>query len=485
MRYFKSFFYVNWIILIILSLISFRVLATPPDVIGTFSGSLFGDDDDCFTTTTNNVNVNIIITSQNGNSISGTTTDLDDPTTAQVSGTIDNLGNMSLTLTPGGNVAGGTITATFSGNTLTFGINGYVFTKVDNDKCRSLDSGSLTFTPGGNELINPETAAPTVIEDASNLQSKTNTIENPVHLRVKNRQNENRAGNQPTPDAGGPKVSRIDENGFTMEALGGLNAGDFQFGNLGVWLSYNYTETENDFFRTAFESDRHTIVGGIDITPNDYLIAGLAISFESSDTETAFNGGNLESDGFTIAPYFGILLSDTWSLDASMGFSFIENDQFRTDPTTSARVSSDPDTDRLYFSFNLNGISYIDNWILGGRAGVLIAHSRTDDFIESDGTAIGERDTKLGQFRVGGDAGYSYGNWEPFVSAMYEYDFKMDEIELTTGPQPENDRDDILFAAGLRYFGNNGLSSNFEYSKRLLREDFDEDSWTFTVRYDF
>ncbi|MCG8324996.1 MAG: autotransporter outer membrane beta-barrel domain-containing protein, partial [Thiotrichales bacterium] len=204
-----------------------------------------------------------------------------------------------------------------------------------------------------------------------------------------------------------------------------------------------------------------------------------------SETDTSFNNGNLESDGYTVSPYFGVLLSDSWSLDASFGFSSIDNDQFRTDPVTGARITSDPDTDRFYFAGNLNGITYIDNWIIGGRIGALFARSKTEDFIESDNTQVGERVTKLGQLRIGGDVAYSYNNWEPYVSALYEYDFQLDEIQLTDGLQPANDSDDVFFSAGLRFYGNTGLTANLEYSKRFLREDFDEDSFTLTIRYDY
>ncbi|MCZ6525382.1 MAG: hypothetical protein O6928_02300 [Gammaproteobacteria bacterium] len=56
---------------------------------------------------------------------------------------------------------------------------------------------------------------------------------------------------------------------------------------------------------------------------------------------------------------------------------------------------------------------------------------------------------------------------------------------MTTGPQPSNDRDDVLMRVGVRYFDNNGISGNLEYSKRLDRDDFDEDRISLTVRVDF
>jgi hypothetical protein len=71
------------------------------------------------------------------------------------------------------------------------------------------------------------------------------------------------------------------------------------------------------------------------------------------------------------------------------------------------------------------------------------------------------------------------------VNLSYQYDFESTKITLTTGPQPSNDRDDVLMTAGVRYFDKNGISGNLEYSKRFDRDDFDEDRISFTVRIDF
>ena len=85
---------------------------------------------------------------------------------------------------------------------------------------------------------------------------------------------------------------------------------------------------------------------------------------------------------------------------------------------------------------------------------------------------------------------YSYKSFEPFVNLSYQYDFELTELSVTTGPQPENDRDDVLMRVGVRYFdnnGSNGSNGSLEYSKRFGRDDFDEDkdtiSFTVIVRY--
>ena len=323
------------------------------------------------------------------------------------------------------------------------------------------------------QIVKPSKAPSTSIKDAGTIKSEVLGVVTPIqqHL-IKSLKTDAKGFN-------------LNPQGFLLEGESGLNSGDIDLGNIGVWLSYNYRDVENDFAATAFESTSHTAIGGIDYSPREFWILGVAFAYEYSDTDTIFNAGNLKSDGYTVAPYLGVLLDDTWSIDASIGISSIKNDQFRTDPDTAARISSDPETDRFFAAVNINGITYYDNWILGGRIGYVFAKSVTEEFTESDTTVVGRTKTRLGQLRIGGDVAYSFGNWEPFISATYEFDQQFEKTILLSDTQPANDRDDIFMSTGFRYFNKYGVSGSFEYSKRFLREDFDEDSITVTFRYDF
>ena len=461
----------------LLSLMAFALLLTGsnswanPNVLGTFSGSLTGLADLCLGSgfaTTNNVTMNI--TSQSGSSFSGTFTVSGISGTGNVSGSVDAVGNMSGTFS-GANLIGFGFSGFFDGSTLSIGAGNF---SVEDLSMNCFDiGGSLSFT--GGDIIDPSIAPGTSIITTAAIQTQILGVIDPIETHLIKTLN------------GEAKGTRIDQSGFTIEGEGGLNAGNWQLGNLGVWLSYNYRDSENDFIRTAYESTYHTAVGGFDYSPNERLVLGVAFAYENGDTDTTFNAGNLESDGYTIAPYIGYLLNDTWSIDASFGYTYVENEQFRTDATgvTPVRVFSDPDTDRYFMNLNFNGITYHNNWVISGRAGILFAKSVTDTFTESNGSVIGKRRTKLGQARIGGDVAYSFGEWEPYFGALYEYDFKFDKITLTPGLQPANDRNDVLLSTGFRYFNKHGLSMNMDYSKRVLREDFDDDSLSLTVRYDY
>jgi len=49
----------------------------------------------------------------------------------------------------------------------------------------------------------------------------------------------------------------------------------------------------------------------------------------------------------------------------------------------------------------------------------------------------------------------------------------------------EDGRSDVPASAGVRFFGANGLSGGFEYSKLLLRKDFTEHSFQLNVKAGF
>lgn len=447
-----------------------NVFATP-NVVGTYTGTVSGTE---FSPSAPFSDfVEIIIDNQSGTSIKGkisfSSINLSTTFSGSVQGgnTIDVIFEASSTAAAGGGFAG-----TFTGSTLIIpnGVGSLVINGTSPIKGYDV-GGILNFS--GADSIDAENASGTTLKSSGTIRSEVNSIVSPVTNHLK----KTLLGK-----AGGLKLN---ETGFLFEAKSGLNAGDMPLANLGVWLNYNYISSENDFSRTSFESDSHSVVGGVDYAPVAERIYGVAFSYEISETDTLFNSGNLQTEGFSIVPYIGMLINENWSLDASIGMSWLTNDQYRTVTATNIRVTSAPDSKRIFFSSNLNGVSYIDNWILGGRVGLLFAESETEDFLESDGTLVAKRDTMLGEVIVGGDIAYSFGEFEPFLSIIYEYDFIFDEITLTAGAQPANDRDDILFSSGFRYFGTSGLTANLEYRKRLLREEFEEDSLNITLRYDW
>lgn len=282
--------------------------------------------------------------------------------------------------------------------------------------------------------------------------------------------------------------------GFLIRPEVGQAAGD-SFGDFpfGVWASYQHNDSEDDFAGTAFDSDQDSLFVGVDFTPWDNFVAGVALGFGNSDVDTTFNGGNQDIDEFSVIPYLGANLSDNVGVDFDLGFDLaigytnLDVDQFRT--SGAARVTSSTEADRFFVIGNVNAGKAFGNLYVNGTAGLIVARDDYDAFRESDGSLVGERRFDLGQVRFGGDASYYFdtgvGGVEPFVGAIYEYDYQHEDITVAGATQPANDVNDVLFNTGLRWYANETFSASFEYSSVLSREDFDSDSYSFQIRGEF
>lgn len=338
------------------------------------------------------------------------------------------------------------------------------------DDCIFSFMGTLSKT--NNNILSEETPSSTVT-DAILFNTQIQSTVSGISGRIGAALNSIRASLTP----------RFGDNQFKLEGMTGLNAGDKATIPYGIWGNYTYTDYENDLSTTAFEGSSHGFLGGIDFSIWDNTVLGIALGYENSDIDTTFNSGNQDTDSFTIAPYFGAILNDTLSVDFNIGYSKVEYDQFRT--VSGARITSSPDADRWFSSINMNAIKFVDQWVFGGRVGALFASSVIDSYTESNGTLISENRTKVGTVSIAGDVAYSFNHFEPFLNLAYNYDFSLAEVSSTTNPQPANDTNDILLTTGVRFFEKSGVTGNLEYSKRLLREDFDEDRVSLTVRVDF
>ncbi len=461
-----------------------------PDILGTYQGPLTGNDFNCGTGAPGNpplfpddtftASLTLTISNQSGTSISGSGSAIDpvdeDLTNITFSGTVNTVGNVNVSWS--GDFAEGTasgfIFGTISGGTWNLSLSGQDDTSVDNEFCQFTGSATLTLISGGT-IVNPPVTPSSTITEAVLFNTQIQTLVTDISRHI-------------TGVFGGRLFywrPRVSDNQFKMEGATGLNAGDGSTVPYGVWGNYSYSDYDNDLSSTAFDGTSHSFLGGLDFAFWENTVLGVAFGYDNGDIDTTFNLGHQDTDSYTIAPYFGALLTDTLSIDFNVGYSRVEYDQFRTLPGTTTRVTSSPDADRWFGALNLNGVAYYDNWILGARIGALWAKSVIDSYTESNGAVVARSRARVGEGIIAGDAAYTYKNFEPFLNVSYQYDFELTKISVTTGPQPSNDRDDILMTAGVRYYDNNGISGNLEYTKRFDRDDFDEDRISITVRVDF
>jgi outer membrane autotransporter protein len=265
------------------------------------------------------------------------------------------------------------------------------------------------------------------------------------------------------------------------EGFKGLSSGDGT-NKHGLWFTGTWSDLDNDLSSTAYDGDAYLLMAGYDYAVADNFILGIAAGYDWVDIDTQFNNGNLESDGFTISPYGVILIGDSFSLDAMLAYSFLDYDVDRNN----GNVTGAYDAHRFMAGVNFSYYYIQDALNLTAKIGYVYSTEESDAFIESDGTAVEDRDTDLGEFRIGGRVGYFFGNFEPYFSAYYLYDSTMEEIIVANNQeQPSNDEDEVEATLGFNYLATNNLSCGLEVSHGFFREDFSNTNVMFNLRYEF
>ena len=281
----------------------------------------------------------------------------------------------------------------------------------------------------------------------------------------------------------------------------GLAAGDGMGSVLAMWGSYAYNDFDSDFTAAGvplgYDADSHNALGGIDRLFQGRYLLGLAFGYNAMDTKTRFNGGNQDTDSYTVAPYAAVLLSDIFSLDIAGGYSWMDYDQRRLSPVDGTSIGASFDADRWFVATNLNAVMVVDKFVFGAKVGYLHTDEQQDGYTEVGSAAsvvggvvrtLGRRDVDLSQVVVGGEIGYLAGAFEPFFTAEYRNDISRNDGTGAGGlpagfnvVQPGDD-DEVQLGIGFRYYTTWGVTSTFEYQRVEGRSQFDSDLFMFTLR---
>ncbi len=267
----------------------------------------------------------------------------------------------------------------------------------------------------------------------------------------------------------------------------GAAAGDA--GNAkGLWFNYSYTDSKDKNASLRSDSDLHNMILGGDVRVKENTVMGLAISYELSDTDTPFNQGSSDTTGITITPYVGIALNQTFSLDLSAGYSWLDNDDRRISATRSRTGSYD--SDRWFGSANLTAYKEVKSWLLSGNIGFLSAGEKLDAYNEVGvgAGAITEKSFKLSQIIVGAEASYTNTTFEPYVNAAFEYDTNYTEIVprgAPAGTELPYDRSAFNLGIGSRYSITESMTGEVNASTYVGRSEEEEYSLMANFRNDF
>ncbi len=192
-------------------------------------------------------------------------------------------------------------------------------------------------------------------------------------------------------------------------------------------------------------------------------------------------------------------MSDAVSVDMTLGRGWGETTQARLDPTSLIGVPlivrGSYDSDRTLWSLVLNASRQIGPWGFGGRVGYLHAREEQDGYRETGGPSariVADRTVSLGQAFLGVDGSYGINrNWQLHGAAIYRRDTSRNEgrsgggLPTAVGAVQPDDRDEIEWIVGLRFYGGRRFTMNLEYLNTAGRDRFKNEALSLIGRIDF
>jgi outer membrane autotransporter protein len=254
----------------------------------------------------------------------------------------------------------------------------------------------------------------------------------------------------------------------------GINAGDEMSMPIAVWVDGTYSSLDNDSPTEAFDGDTTTALVGVDVSPMNGLVVGVAVGLENTDLDLSTSNGDKETDGFSGYAYAGYQFNDFISVDAVLGYGSFDTDISET--IDGATVTGDYDSDRYLGSINLNGTYEYESVLFTGTVGYLFTQEAVDSYTASDGERVDPDNTNLAQGSVGLEVGYLFEQVYPFVRGTLENDFVTESGADSTGGN---------VGGGLIYFPTDNLTLGANAGFDVGRDDEENFSIGLNARYRF
>ena len=257
----------------------------------------------------------------------------------------------------------------------------------------------------------------------------------------------------------------------------GMSGGD-ETSRMGLWTQGTYSHVNKSEASLQMNGNIYNVVAGADYKPTDFVLAGLAVSWERTDIKTVYNNGTFTGSGVSVAPYAGLTLSEAWTIDASVGYSWLNYDVSRT----SGAATGSYGAARVFAATNLTGVYSYDAWRFQPRATVSYVHENQDSYKESSGTAIDSSLIQFGRVSGGSKIGYAVGDSIPYIKVLGEWDYVAPSSVLkANGQQSFSGRTGGVIGMGYEVYKGPMVASIEANYNSLFRDNLD--LWTFAARF--
>jgi hypothetical protein len=185
---------------------------------------------------------------------------------------------------------------------------------------------------------------------------------------------------------------------------------------------------------------------GLDYLADRQWLLGMSAGYTHADLSLTPRTLTHDADGALVGPYAAYIINPNMAVDALFNYTALGNSISAPMPLSSGsyhsnRLTSATDLDLFtdYDAIKLTGYGgYAYTWE-GGNVGSLV------------GTGSGlANNIRYGAFRLGGEAAYDIGAFEPYVPITFEYQ--------TTTPDDGSSRAALILGGGLRYRWSDALT---------------------------
>jgi len=212
--------------------------------------------------------------------------------------------------------------------------------------------------------------------------------------------------------------------------------------------SFNFGEKEASTRENGFDFDTAGITTGGDYQLNDTLILGGALGYSQTNSDLVDNGGNAESDGYSLSFYGTHFIKNNLYFDAIVSYGNTRYDTSRTIAFANNAFSDDTltgDTEGSHAAVNLGlGRNYVlrdTGWKFSSYGRLAYNRIEINGYSESSATdsalelAVGEQSIESLATTLGAQTSKAistgFGIFIPHLQIEYHHEFKDDSRNLS------------------------------------------------------
>lgn len=276
---------------------------------------------------------------------------------------------------------------------------------------------------------------------------------------------------------------QFERDGFKTTQSGAAAGG--VDGKLAVWINGGYATFDEDQAAIDADGDTYTLAVGADWVFSSRFLAGLSVAGGTTDTNTTFNNGNIDTTTYTIAPYFVTILGKNRNLllDGAVGYSMSDNDANRT----GGAITSSYDSSNWFAAANLTYLMARGKFTMRPKVGIFWMDNTTDGYTESGGIVVAESDTQLGRLSAGVRVDYAATRiLTPFVSVVGEYDFESEDYSsFTSGNRPSQEKTGATIGLGTDIRLSDRTTGNLSGTTAVGRDNYSAYTLSGSLRFNF